>query len=799
MPAQADSAITVSTTNFGAGIATNLGISLTGFDETQSYQATVKFVNNATSSDVANGVLAATPGSTALIAGYSSYSATKLGFRGTYAAVAQALSSVTWNPNTASGDISVRIGMASAAGANEFYDANSSHYYRYVSTPTPWAQARAIAENEELFGLQGYLAEIGSAAENAFIGTETSATNIWIGATEDAGTAVNPSANPYDGSPGKRWIWEGALETPLPSGSGASALGLGSSFSSWADNEPNNDSPRSADCAVTNWGSGIGFWNDLPCSNAQGYLIEFGGRPNDVSSASTRTITATVVAKEAVVLGTFRNNLTCTFDVDCSFPLSITNPTAKNSADVDLAGTFSYVSSNTVSTTVDAGIAGASISVVRAGESIITVTFTPTDTTLYASSSKSFTVTVVSSSPGSATALRATAGNTNVDLTWTPGSNGGSDITDYRVEYSTNNSTWSTFADGTGVTPAATVTGLTNGVLYYFKVSAISVVGTGPVSASISATPVAPADPPSPVILPAPPATPVPSVSPSPSSAPKPTPVIPANPVTLSAPAKVESGSLANPAGLVERLIQNLNEFMKPVTVDIFASPKPNAPKLADQAALNLVTATADKKVAKSPSLLLFDDQYQPTKLVILDKTVAQVVAPTGGVISVQAKNGAIPIAVSTAGRVQMLKSNSVVAQGDGLAPNTEFAVYLFSKPTLLGIGKTNGRGEFFVSFPVKKNIPLGDHTLQVNGLLSDGRVSSVSMPVRVVDSVESVVAEEAADTNPAYETHSDSGNTEAPYLATVSILFLIMIVLFAVSRLIWVVTRRRRKRDEQT
>lgn len=885
LPAQADSAITVGTTNFGAGVATNLGISLTGFDETQSYQATVKFVDNRTSEDVTNGVLAATPGATSLVAGYSSYSAVKLGFRGTYAAVAQALSSVTWNPANASGNISVRIGMASQAGENGFYDANSQHYYRYVSTPKSWYEAREIAENTYLFGLQGYLAEVGSAAENAFIGTETSAPDIWIGAIEDEATAANPSAAPYDGTAGKRWIWQGAVETPLPASTGASALGPDAAFEKWAGGEPNNDSRNAADCAVTNWGGGIGFWNDLPCTSAQKYLIEFGGREVETSTASTRTITATVVAKEAVTLGNLRSDLSCTLAVDCSFPLSLVNPTAKNSANEDLDGVFTYTSSNTASTTVVDGVGGASVSVVRPGVSTITVTFTPTNTTLYAANTKSFVITVLASAPSSATTLRATAGNTSASLTWSPGTDGGAAITDYLVQYSTNNSTWQTFSDGVSTNAAATVTGLTNQTLYYFRVSAINSVGTGPASSTASARPFAPAPAPSvlsavagnasasltwtpgalggspledylvefsiddsnwqeftdgistaatatvtgltngtlyffrvsaidgggagiastsasatpvaPVAPPAPPAPaispiPIPSASPSPTAAPKPTPTGPSNPVVLAPPVKIESGSLANPAELVERLIEALTEFLRPITVDVFAAPKPNAPKLADQTALNLVTA-ADKKISNMPSLLLFDDQYQPTKLVIVEKTIAQVVAPTGGVISVQAKNANGPVAVSTSGRVQMVKSNSVVAQGNGLAPNTEFAVYLFSKPTLLGVGKTNNKGEFFITFNVKNKIPLGNHTLQVNGLLSDGRVSSVSMPVMVVDSVEIPAETTTAETNSADEA---TETKDVPYLVTALLIFIILFVLFVVARLIWALAKRRKKNN---
>ena len=295
------SSITIITTNFGAGTASNFGVSLTGFDESKNYQVTVKFVNTSTNSDVTNGTLTATQGSTTLIAGYSSYSAAKLGFKGSYSAILAALSSLTWNPSSASGDISLRIGIATQPGTNEFYDANSGHYYKYVSTGTSWTAARTAAEGQTLYGLKGYLAEITSSAENSFVGNETSASNIWIGATEDSATSSNFTGSSFTGAAGQKWIWQGAVQTPLPIGSGGSAGNTGNSvsgvFSNWASGEPNNDSKPGQDCAVTNWSGSKGSWNDLQCSYSTGYLIEFGGRPGETSTATTNTLTATVVAQ----------------------------------------------------------------------------------------------------------------------------------------------------------------------------------------------------------------------------------------------------------------------------------------------------------------------------------------------------------------------------------------------------------------------------------------------------------------------------------------------------------------------
>jgi hypothetical protein len=716
-PAQAVSDISVSRTDFGAGVASNVGVALTGFDPNQSYQATVKFVDTATNLDVANGVLAATQGGTSLVEGYSSYSAAKLGFKGTYAEVAAALSTVTWNPGTASGSLSIRIGVAPYAGEAKFYDANSGHYYQYVSEGATWANARNTAEDTVLYGMKGYLAEINSDAENRFIGTETSATNIWIGATEDATTTADFMGSSYDGASGRRWIWAGALETPLPVGSGAIAQStVPPAFSSWANNEPNNDSKPGADCAVTNWSGAKGNWNDLTCTRSQGYLIEFGGRTGESSTAASATITQTVVAKGAVTLGAPGQDVSCIFGRDCDFPLSVTNPTALNSANEAVSGVFSYSSSNASTTTVSAVEGGARVALVGAGSSTITATFTPTETAVYAGGSKSFRIIITATAPSAPTGLIATAGNTSVALSWGAGSTGGSEIQDYLIEYSTDNSNWTTFADGTNSRTLATVTGLANGILHYFRVSAVNIVNTSAASSATSATPVAPAvpNPSTPIFAPS---TPVAAEQ---------------QPTQLTV-----SGTSERPAPLVARSPDELPESLKPVIVDIFETPPRDAPVLSAQRALDLVTSTTDKVVGNSPSLVLVDGQYQPSTVVILDNTIAQVVTPNGGVMNVQAKNGEDPIVVNEAGRIQMLQNDMVVAQGNGLAPDTEFAVYLFSNPTLLGVGRTNATGEFFVSFPIEDKIPAGDHTLQVNGLLADGRTSSVSMPVSVTDNIE--------------------------------------------------------------
>jgi len=93
---------------------------------------------------------------------------------------------------------------------------------------------------------------------------------------------------------------------------------------------------------------------------------------------------------------------------------------------------------------------------------------------------------------GAPTSIVTTAGDAQVSLSWSaPASNGGGSVTDYTVQYSSNSgSTWTTFSDSVSTSTSVTVTSLTNGTAYVFRVAAVNTAGTGTYSsASPSATP----------------------------------------------------------------------------------------------------------------------------------------------------------------------------------------------------------------------------------------------------------------------------------------------------------------------
>lgn len=87
-------------------------------------------------------------------------------------------------------------------------------------------------------------------------------------------------------------------------------------------------------------------------------------------------------------------------------------------------------------------------------------------------------------------------GNTTTNLTWTAPSNGGDAITDYAVDYRVSGDVaWTNFLDGVSASTGATVTGLTNGVTYQFRVRAVNGVGTALDSNIPSVTVLAPTVP----------------------------------------------------------------------------------------------------------------------------------------------------------------------------------------------------------------------------------------------------------------------------------------------------------------
>jgi hypothetical protein len=98
-----------------------------------------------------------------------------------------------------------------------------------------------------------------------------------------------------------------------------------------------------------------------------------------------------------------------------------------------------------------------------------------------------------SSTPSAPTLSTPTAGNAEVDLSWSAPASNGSAVASYKIYRGTSSGGESILLNTGNTNTTYANTGLTNGTTYYYKVSAVNANGEGGLSGEQSATPVAPA------------------------------------------------------------------------------------------------------------------------------------------------------------------------------------------------------------------------------------------------------------------------------------------------------------------
>lgn len=97
---------------------------------------------------------------------------------------------------------------------------------------------------------------------------------------------------------------------------------------------------------------------------------------------------------------------------------------------------------------------------------------------------------------------------------------------------------------------------------------------------------------------------------------------------------------------------------------------------------------------------------------------------------------GSVEQAGSSA-NVRLIRDRAAEASGSGFQPGTRVDMWLFSEPTLLGSVTVGDDGEFVGEFFLDPRFAtVGEHTLQLQGVGTDGFVKAVNMGVSVDDAV---------------------------------------------------------------
>lgn len=179
---------------------------------------------------------------------------------------------------------SITIGQAN-------YLPQNGHYYRYVSSlGITWQNAKLQAESSSYYGLQGYLVTITSAEENQLVAEQAIGTGWIAGSDEDLEGVWRWKSGPETGTnffQNLVALWGGGYAS-YPQNPGYAPV-----YANWNRSgttyEPNNLGGKENYAHITAPGIGLlGSWNDAIQEGdpfgpyqSKGYVIEYGGMPND--------------------------------------------------------------------------------------------------------------------------------------------------------------------------------------------------------------------------------------------------------------------------------------------------------------------------------------------------------------------------------------------------------------------------------------------------------------------------------------------------------------------------------------
>jgi VCBS repeat-containing protein len=760
---------------------------ISGFSGSATLNVSIGFV------DPPSGVTFALPSTTGLTAGFGydfTGGKTQLSFTGSMSAANAALQAMTVSTGSNAGTITIRV-TASEDKANVYYNPINGHYYKYVSRSTTYANSATaadsaihLAESTELFGLKGYLATITTAQEQQFIYSNISGNDIWIGGTDDVellNERASQSFADQTAAEGK-WYWISGPDAGTKFWEGASSSGLwikdsdGSTQSRIAGNAASsryenwcsgNASPftltASRSMSEPNNASGEHYilekWNGATCWNDYGrkdssaksaYLVEFSENwgtgaagswnqargsytstlADPIASASIsaladnspRSVSATAGLESAVVTWSAPLSGTVTSYTVTSTPGSLTCTTSTTTCTITgLTGGTSYtfvVTATFNDSTTKNSLA--SLAVTPTGSSSGTgnsgggnsspsitpsTTPTPTPTPTRAITAAPSTIlsgpvktntkpnqvpsepvvliggvpTTVKTNVINQTKLNVLSGQLNLELEVKPVHGGVTKTNSGSLQVDVKKGGTANIA-GTGVKPLSTVQVFlplqgTNAK----EIARIPTTSTGSFSGdALFAT-------------------------------------------------QIKEAPL--PIGKQVLQIVSQDSFGKQAVVEMTVNisqpvPSPELSRLNNQLPeIAPGTSTATQAGLPVPVTVIAQEQDRQATVQGDGWTVS---------IKIPSNNGAVNKSSSGA-LIKLVQNKSAFVQGSGFMPGTRADVWLFSDPTLIGTVEIDENGNFSGQVAVNgKLVPVGEHTLQIQGVGEDGYVRAANLGVLV-------------------------------------------------------------------
>lgn len=405
--------------------------------------------------------------------------------------------------------------------------------------------------------------------------------------------------------------------------------------------------------------------------------------------------------------------------------------------------------------------------------------------------------------PGAPVIGTITPGDQSLSVAFTPpGNDGGSTITNY--EYSLDGGSW--------VTPNPTITasplvisGLTNGTAYSVRIRAVNSSGSGSASNSVSSTPTDAVTilvtPPAPSAAPSPLPTVTPTPTPTPTPTRRPISTTPATPRPITVPSPTPSTLPTLPSEQLPtstpspRSIPLVIPERDPIPGVAFSQSNPIPQALVE---VLLSPLAYQSPQASSPSLpsmtpaqsvVMENGEPVQVQLVVTNNENGYLLKGNNWQVALEATDTkGQPLVLDDSGNLVLNSDRLVQFQGTGFAPGSIIKVWLFSDPASIANVTADENGNFTGSAQLPGDIPVGEHTVQLNGLSKDGQVRSVALGVVVQPDLIANPTIAPVDFTPLWNL----------VFVTSGVVMMFLLVLVARKRWFLLAAKRRKRKEEK-